>query len=147
MTVLGPFWCFSPIWNKVPNSGPYWSACSGAWSHKLCQACPADQLYGTAQHGWGDNQLLVVINPTNTGLSFVTSKITTPNTLGHKPKIISTTSSADHTWLQPFPRWLRGWGDTEARHLVLMEKGGGGGDKVNKKYLVNWSWFCNKKIC
>ena len=26
-TFLGPFWRFGPIWDQVPNSGPYWSAC------------------------------------------------------------------------------------------------------------------------
>ena len=26
-TFLGPFWHFGPIWDKVPNSGPYRSAC------------------------------------------------------------------------------------------------------------------------
>ena len=44
---------------------------------------------------------------------------------GHFP-----TSSGDHTWFQHIPCWLRGWGITEARHLVLMDEGGGGGGKV-----------------
>ena len=26
-TFLGPFWYFGPIWDQVPNSGPYRSAC------------------------------------------------------------------------------------------------------------------------
>ena len=26
-TFLGPFWHFGPIWDKVPNLGPFWSAC------------------------------------------------------------------------------------------------------------------------
>ena len=26
-TFLGPFWHFGPIWDQVPNSGPYCSAC------------------------------------------------------------------------------------------------------------------------
>ena len=25
-TFLGPFWHFGPIWDKVPNLGPFWSA-------------------------------------------------------------------------------------------------------------------------
>ena len=28
-TFLGPFWYFGPIWDQVPNSGPYRSACLG----------------------------------------------------------------------------------------------------------------------
>ena len=26
-TFLGPFWHFGPIWDQVPNLGPFWSAC------------------------------------------------------------------------------------------------------------------------
>ena len=25
-TFLGPFWHFGPIWDQVPNLGPFWSA-------------------------------------------------------------------------------------------------------------------------
>ena len=45
-------------------------------------------------------------------------------------------TSGDHTWIQPFPNWLPGGGNTEARHLVLMEEGGGGGGKVNRIVLA-----------
>ena len=45
-------------------------------------------------------------------------------------------SSGDHTWLQLVPCWLHGWGNTEARHLVLMEEGGRGGGKVKRIILT-----------
>ena len=62
---------------------------------------------------------------------------------GHFP-----TSSGDHTWFQHIPCWLRGWGITEARHLVLVDEGGGGGGKVQKllTLIVHFQSACLRKL-
>ena len=34
-TFLGPFWYFGPIWDQVPNSGPYRSACAPGKDYEI----------------------------------------------------------------------------------------------------------------